>query len=54
MSVGEPTGATLCTIHNLAWLFRFVDRIRAAIGSGCLDALRAEVFAVWGDSGAPR
>ena len=54
MSVGEPTGATLCTIHNLAWLFRFVDRIRLAIAAGRLDALRDEVLAVWGDSARSR
>jgi len=52
MAVGEPTGATLCTIHNLSWLLRFVDRIRTAIAAGRLGELRAEVAEVWGD-GAP-
>jgi queuine tRNA-ribosyltransferase len=47
VSVGEPTGATLCTLHNVAWLLRFMDRIRAAIAAGTLDALRSEVSAVW-------
>jgi queuine tRNA-ribosyltransferase len=46
--VGEPTGATLCTLHNLAWLLRLVDRAREAIASGTLDVLRREVAAVWG------
>jgi queuine tRNA-ribosyltransferase len=48
MTVGEPTGATLCTLHNLAWLLRFVDRIRDAIDAGRLASLRSEVAAVWG------
>jgi tRNA-guanine family transglycosylase len=48
MTVGEPTGATLCTLHNTAWLLRLMDRIREAIAAGRLDALRAEVAAVWG------
>jgi queuine tRNA-ribosyltransferase len=46
--VGEPTGSTLCTLHNLAWLLAFVDRVRAAIVAGTLDRLRADVAAVWG------
>lgn len=48
MAIGEPTGATLCTIHNLAWLLAFVDRIRAAIVAGRLDELRAETAELWG------
>ena len=48
MVVVEPTGATLCTLHNLAWLLAFVDRIRASIAAGTLDRLRADVAAVWG------
>ena len=48
VSVGEPTGATLCTLHNLAWLLRFMDRIRDAIAGGTLDSLRREVDSVWG------
>jgi queuine tRNA-ribosyltransferase len=46
--VGEPTGATLCTLHNLAWLLGLMDRIRAAIEVGQLERLRAEVAEVWG------
>ena len=48
MVIGEPTGATLCTIHNLAWLLAFVDRIRHAITAGTLGALRAETARIWG------
>ncbi len=43
MSVREPAGATLATIHNLTWMLRFVEAIRTAIRAGTLDALRAEV-----------
>ena len=45
--LGEPTAATLFTLHNLAWLLRFMDHIRAAIVAGRLDAMRAEVAAIW-------
>ncbi|NLA36464.1 MAG: tRNA-guanine transglycosylase, partial [Actinobacteria bacterium] len=47
VAIGEPTAATLCTLHNLSWLLRFMDRIRAAIRSGTLDQMRADVAAVW-------
>jgi queuine tRNA-ribosyltransferase len=44
--VGEPTGARLLTIHNLAWTLDLVRRARTAIGEGRLAALRNEVAAV--------
>lgn len=44
--VHEPTAARLCTIHNLAWLLALVDRCRAAIATGTLAEVRAEVAAV--------
>ncbi len=47
MAVGEPTGATLCTLHNVSWLLAFVDRIRDAIRAGTLDQLRRETAEVW-------
>jgi queuine tRNA-ribosyltransferase len=53
LSVSEPTAPRLLTLHNVAWTFAFVDRIRAAIVGGTLDALRAEVAAVWADAPAP-
>ncbi len=46
--VGEPTGATLATLHNLAWTLRFMERIREAIAHGRLSSLRAEIGEVWG------
>lgn len=47
MVIREPTGATLCTLHNVAWLLGFVDRIREAIQSGTLDHLRRHTASVW-------
>ena len=31
MATDEPTGARILTLHNLAWLFNFVERMRASI-----------------------
>lgn len=45
--VGEPTGATLCTLHNLAWMLDFMSRIRQAISEGTLDVMRRRVASVW-------
>jgi len=53
MSVGEPSGATLCTLHNVAWLLAFVDRIRDAIAGGTLAALRQETAEVWDPTRRP-
>ena len=50
-TVGEPTAATLCTVHNLTWILGLVGRIRTAIAAGTLDALRREVESVWGGIG---
>ena len=51
LSVSEPTAPRLLTLHNVAWTFAFVDRLRAAIVAGTLGALRAEVVDVWGPGG---
>ena len=48
VSVGEPTGQRLATLHNLSWTLRLVGRMRAAIEAGTFAALRSEVVAVWG------
>ena len=45
LQVNEPTAARLLTIHNVHWTLRLVDRARAAIAAGTLDALRREVAA---------
>jgi queuine tRNA-ribosyltransferase len=47
LNVAEPTGARLCTLHNVHWLLRLMDRARSAIASGTLVALRREVASVW-------
>ena len=48
LSVNEPTGARLVTMHNLAWLLRFVADIRVAICNGTFGAFRASTLAIWG------
>lgn len=47
----EPVGKTLFTVHNLTWILGLVGRIRGAIESGTLEALRDEVAAVWSGTG---
>lgn len=48
---GEMFGLTLVSIHNLRHLARWMERIRAAIAEGSLDALRREEEAA-SDGGA--
>jgi len=43
----EPTGRRLLTLHNLAWLLAFVDRLRDAITDGRFAVFRAETLDVW-------
>jgi queuine tRNA-ribosyltransferase len=47
LSVAEPTAPRLLTLHNMTWTFGLVDRIRAAIGTGTLAGLRAELAERW-------
>ncbi len=47
MAVGEPAGATLCTIHNLTWMLDLVSRIRSAIASRTLMDLREELVCAY-------
>jgi len=47
LQVGEPTVGRLVTIHNVHWTLQLVARARAAIRTGTLAGLRAEVAAVW-------
>jgi queuine tRNA-ribosyltransferase len=46
-AVGEPTASRLVSLHNLAWTFDLLARIRAAIAAGTLEQIRAEILAVW-------
>lgn len=41
--VGEILGATLASIHNIAWFAQLSAEMRAAILEGRFDALRAEI-----------
>jgi queuine tRNA-ribosyltransferase len=47
LRAGEPTGARLLSLHNLAWTFDLMARLRAAIVGGRFEQLRREVLAVW-------
>ena len=53
LSVQEPTGARLVSLHNLQWLVQFVARIREAIAAGRFEAFRASVLAVWAEPSPP-
>ena len=48
LAVDEPTARRVFTIHNVAWTFDLVARMRSAIESGTFEALRSEVLEVWG------
>ncbi len=47
LATHEPTAARLVTLHNLAWVLRLMDRVRAAVRAGTLDQLRAAIGRVW-------
>ena len=47
LQVGEPTASRLLSIHNVAWTFDLMRRMRAAITDGSFDTLRREVLHVW-------
>ena len=48
LSVDEPTAGRLLTLHNLAWVFDFIARMRRAIVDGRFESFRREVHEVWG------
>jgi queuine tRNA-ribosyltransferase len=48
LSVREPTGPRLVTVHNVAWTMQFVESMRAAVRSGRFAAFRQDTAAVWG------
>lgn len=48
LAVGEPAAARILTLHNLAWLFDLMGRIRGSIVDGTFDQLRKDVLLVWG------
>jgi queuine tRNA-ribosyltransferase len=45
---GEQTGSRLVTLHNVAWTFALMARMRSAVLAGTFDAVRRDVLAVWG------
>jgi queuine tRNA-ribosyltransferase len=45
--VGEPTASRLVSIHNVAWTIDLMNRMRAAIQSGTIQALREQILTVW-------
>jgi queuine tRNA-ribosyltransferase len=47
LQVQEPTAPRLLTVHNVHWTLRLVERARAAVVAGTLDALRDEVAGAW-------
>ena len=49
LSVREPTGPRLVTVHNVAWTLRFVEAMRDAIRSGRFAAFRQDTAAIWGE-----
>lgn len=46
--LGEPTGARLLTMHNVAWLSNLVVELRAAIAEGRFASARRQTLEVWG------
>ncbi|HEY6533314.1 MAG TPA: tRNA guanosine(34) transglycosylase Tgt [Acidimicrobiales bacterium] len=49
LAVSEPTAARLTTLHNVHWLLRLIDDVRAAVGDGSYASLRAQVADVWAE-----
>ena len=43
----EPTAPRIITLHNLAWLLRFMDDMAASIRMGTFEDFRAGVHEVW-------
>ena len=43
----EPTAPRIITLHNVAWLLRFMDRMAAAIRAGTFEDFRLGVHETW-------
>ncbi|MFZ5478455.1 MAG: tRNA guanosine(34) transglycosylase Tgt, partial [Myxococcota bacterium] len=52
--VGEVLGATLATIHNIAWFAQFMAQMRQSIVDGTFAAFRARVAEVWPEDPEPK
>ena len=49
--VNDPSASRLVSLHNLAWTFALMERMRDAITAGTFAALRAEIVEVWQTGG---
>ena len=47
LMVKEPTAARILTLHNLAWLLRFMEQARRAIADGSLARLQQKIAQTW-------
>ena len=47
LMVKEPTAARILTLHNLAWLLRFMEEARRAIADGSLARLHQKIAQTW-------
>jgi queuine tRNA-ribosyltransferase len=45
--VHEPTASRLLSLHNVAWTFALMARMREAIAANRFRALRSDILAVW-------
>ncbi len=52
--VGEVLGATLCTLHNIAWFATFMGEMRQSILDGTFAAFRARVHDVYPEDPEPK
>lgn len=48
LAVKEPTAARILTLHNLAWLLRFMDQLTDAINTQTFEIFRCRVHDAWG------
>lgn len=51
--VGEVLGASLCTIHNIAWFHQYMDQMRNSIIDGTFESFRKHVHEIYPE-GAPK
>lgn len=47
LSVGEPAAARILTLHNLAWLFDMMHRMRTAIENDTFHKFRKDILDIW-------
>jgi len=47
LSVGEPAAARILTLHNLAWLFDMMHRMRTSIENDTFHKFRKDILDIW-------